>query len=824
MMPSALSAQQLRGLLDTTVDGFLVIDEAGVVLSFNRAAETLFGYAASEVLGRNVSMLMGAPHAGAHDGYLHSYLTTGRAGIIGKGREVEGRRRDGSMVPLSLSVSEMQHEGKRYFSGIVRDLTERREAEARERRDRELLARRARFDRTEAEVLSGFVQAPTVAAALEQPLRLLAERHGLPVSAVYVTNELRPDVELVAKHGVSERLASALTDGAGLVGQVARSGRPLVVAGASGALTIDVGIGRITPAEVRVVPLVYADVVRGVLVTCSLEPLVDDEVDFVERLALLMGMTIQRMEQYEEMVLLSQRLNERNREIGRKNEELRRASRLKSEFLANMSHELRTPLTAILGFADVLSDGLAGPVSDDQRSYLGEIVQAGTHLLSVIGDILDMSKIEAGKMDLELGLVDMGELVDACLSVVREPAFSKGLVLERSLASLPLLYVDGRRVKQILINLLSNAVKFTEKGRVEVVVACHPPDAPEWLAIDVVDTGAGVPPESIERMFQPFEQLDGSATRQHEGTGLGLALVRRLVALHGGEIDVDTTPGVGTSFQIRLPFIDAGAERAQVLLSPSPLARHGDDGFGCRVLLIEDDADAASMVREELRSLRCEMVVAPTGEEGIEHARVWLPDVIILDLLLPDTDGWSLLTRLRADPVLAEVPIVILSIVADQRKGLAMGAYRVLQKPLQPDDLLDALADLGLSTDGAAPRVLVVDDAPRVVEMLARRLELQGFDTLRAYGGQEAIRIVKADRPHVVVLDLMMPDMSGFDVVAVLQADDELAKTPIIVLTAMELTQAQRQQLHGRVVSLVEKHDFDPRVLVGEVRRAMWGG
>lgn len=540
--------------------------------------------------------------------------------------------------------------------------------------------------------------------------------------------------------------------------------------------------------------------------------------------------------------VLYARLAQAHGQLEEKNAQLAQASRLKSEFLANMSHELRTPLNAIIGFSEVLRDGLVGELTREQREYVGDIHTSGQHLLSLINDILDLSKIESGQMSLDLEPTAAGALFEHSLSIVKERASKRNLRLQVDVArELGTLMVDPRKTKQILYNLLSNAVKFTPAGgqvtlsarrvaRSEVEgwhsdapTALRMPlpatPAAHYLQIAVDDTGIGIAPEDGPRLFRMFSQLDSSLAREAEGTGLGLALVERLAQLHGGTAALASTPGQGSRFVVWLPWRQAGdAVEAAVQNGRGPVQAHGRP----LALLVEDNDHAAELMRLQLEPEGFDVVRATTGQRALDWLATGQPAVIILDILLPDMDGWDLLALLKQpQSASARIPVVIVSIVADVKKGFSLGASAVLQKPVSRDELLAALEDAGIAGTGEMRRVLIVDDDPKAVELLAAYLRSPGYEVLRAHGGKEGIASARQHLPDLIVLDLMMPEVSGFDVVEVLKDSPATASIPIVVVTAKALTAQDKAMLNGLVAVVLQKAMFDQWRLANEVRRAI---
>ena len=529
-----------------------------------------------------------------------------------------------------------------------------------------------------------------------------------------------------------------------------------------------------------------------------------------------------------------------------KNLELETASRSKSEFLANMSHELRTPLNAIIGFSEVLGDGLLGELPEAQHRFVGDIFSSGKHLLSLINDILDLSKVEAGKMTLDLESVWLAALFTNSLSIIREKAASRNIRLRvESDASVGAMQVDVRKVKQIVYNLLANAVKFSrERGAVSLRASRVPrgevgllsgpwhgttlsvPDQAfdEFIKISVTDTGIGISPEGMQQLFKPFSQIDSGLSRRFEGSGLGLVMVKQLVELHGGVVAVQSAVGEGSCFTVWLPL------RAPDSLSLAPLpgdtlaARRGTDNART-ALIVEDDVKSADLIRVHLEAEGFSVLHARSAEAALVLAAQQPLALITLAIILPDMSGWDFLARIKQITALRQIPIVIISIVADRNRGYALGAAAVMQKPMSRLELYESLVDIGLFpvSPGRTLKVLAVDDDPAAVELIAVRLQGIASTVLRAHGGQEAIDMARREMPDIIVLDLMMPEVNGFDVVEALNSQADTARIPIVVVTAKQVTAEDRNKLNGWVSAIMEKAELDRDRFVAAVRRAMTG-
>ena len=485
---------------------------------------------------------------------------------------------------------------------------------------------------------------------------------------------------------------------------------------------------------------------------------------------------------------LEQRVAERTGELRRANEALERASRIKDEFLAGMSHELRTPLNAVLGLSEAMAEEVYGPITDRQRATVRRIEESGRHLLSLINDILDLSKIEAGKSTLELGPVDIDDLCRASMRLVQEAARKKHLRISHKLrGSFGAIVADERRLKQVLLNLLSNAVKFTpDGGQIGLDATLDEDEA--TLELCVWDTGIGMSPAEMDRLFQPFVQLDSGLSRRHAGTGLGLALVRRLVDQHGGGVTVQSTPGSGSRFTVLVP-----ARRPSLPSLPAPSGRRIS-----RALIIDDSSNDAEHLERYLAESGVEAILHPTAAGAVERAAAEQPEVIFLDILLPEEIGWDVLHALKTDRRTARLPVVVTSVLDRPIRGVAAEADDYILKPATRARLAEALTRIATSSSARGKRssppgvrrILLADDAATNVETLLDFLASRGFEVLVARDGHEAVAIARAKRPDLILMDIQMPHLDGLAATRLLREDPnpEVRAIPIIALTALAMT------------------------------------
>ncbi len=498
--------------------------------------------------------------------------------------------------------------------------------------------------------------------------------------------------------------------------------------------------------------------------------------------------------------------------------EMREADRLKTQFLANMSHELRTPLNSIIGFSRVILKGIDGPITDLQNQDLTAIHNAGQHLLGLINDILDISRIDAGKMELAFEEVDMRNLIQSVASTALGLIKDKPIRLTQYIPDdLPLARADPIRCRQVLLNLLSNASKFTEAGSIviEAKMQANPDNYPE-IVISVSDTGSGIPPDHFPKLFEAFSQVDASPTRRTGGTGLGLSICKRLVEMHGGRIWVDSILGKGSTFYFTVPALQpkAAATGEGVPSAQTPAGRKN-------IMVVENESGVVQLYRRYLEPRGFSIVELSDGARAVPMARELRPYAILLDVNMPSPDGWQVLAQLKSDPVTRPLPVILCTITEDRGRGLSLGAADYLVKPILEADLVASLEKLEKPARKVY-NVLVVEDNPEEAQLIQRILDkLSGFAIRMVAEGRSALDMIESDQPNLVMVDLQLPGSMGFDVINTLRSSEKTKQLPIIVLTGADLPPEQREKLATQVAVILNKAQFSEHDLLENIARAL---
>lgn len=510
---------------------------------------------------------------------------------------------------------------------------------------------------------------------------------------------------------------------------------------------------------------------------------------------------------------LEELVAERTAQLEQARDEAIQANMIKSQFLANMSHELRTPLNAIIGYSEMLgeeAEDLGEPMFVED---LAKISKSGKHLLALINDILDISKIEAGKMEVYIETFDVADLVRDVVETVK-PLMAAGSNQLEHRVSAGAISTDMTKLRQILFNLLSNASKFTKDGTVRLEVVSEAKGRQEGYRFTIQDTGIGMSAEQADKLFQPFMQADASTTRKFGGTGLGLAITRSFCEMLGGTIEVHSKPGEGSTFTCWLPF-EAASQGEQT--QATAMDAKQQEPSQVSVLLIDDEPMNGQLMKRYLDKEGWTLAFASSGQEGLRLAKELRPKVICLDILMPGMDGWSVLQAIKSDADLQDIPVVIWSMTGDKSLGYALGASEFLMKPIDRNRLLKLMDKY--VTKSSEQAVLVIEDDRATSELMARLLLKEGYDVVRAGNGIEALACMEQRTPSLILLDLMMPEMDGFQFVAELRRREMWIDIPIVVVTAKTVTPDDQIKLNGYVKGILRKGEFDYRALLQEIRK-----
>jgi signal transduction histidine kinase/DNA-binding response OmpR family regulator/HAMP domain-containing protein len=715
---------------------------------------------------------------------------------------------DGGDAPglLARAINEMAEQ--------VQDVIEQQRLQQRElEQSRAQLAERNASLSREHERQTGFgrflvsLNTVEVNVLAERALEYLMREAQLHLGVFYITEAGKP--EPVASRGVDREAACELercSTGRGLPAQVLRERRRIEVEAIDPAAwpAVSLGLAEAKPCSVVGLPILFQDQALGVVVLAALRRLDASAKRVLENAVDALGAAVNNALSHKTMRRQSVRLEQANIE-------LLEADRLRSEFVANMSHELRTPLNSIIGFSGLLAKNRNRTLGERDLDYVEKIHRNGKNLLELINEILDLSKIEAGRMDLEKTRVRPDRIAVEVVDSLAPQAKDKGLELKLEVEEgLPELCSDMDKLRRILINLVGNALKFTEQGEVTVTLRRRGTDV---LAMQVRDTGIGIPEQRLATIFEAFRQADSGTTRRYGGTGLGLTITRSMTEMLGGHISVDSTPGRGSTFTVLLPIDrdsapSAGADGSRSEAPGLPVAvdlppASGADKRGRTVLVVDDDADARALLGDYLSDTGARVIYCGDGETAIKLAAAQRPDLITLDLMMPGMDGWEVLTRLKELEATRDIPVLVLSIVADRKRATVLGAVDALTKPISRERLAAVVAHYLGPYSGS--KVLVVDDEPDARELLCKLLEGQVGEVRTAADGVEALEILEQYPAELIFLDLMMPRMDGFGFLHALRLDKKRWEVPVVVVTAKHVTEAERRELSLRVAGILDK-------------------
>ncbi len=783
------SEADLRALFSSMDDVVLVMDKDGKYVRIAPTNPSLLVRPPDELLGKYMHDVMSKETADLSVTAIRETIETD------KPSQVEYELPVGDEAHWFLANLTKLDENNIFW--VARDITERKKAEEAIRRRNEYLAVSAEIGKLVTSTLD-------LNSIFTRTVRLISERFQMYHVAIFIVEETRFNALLQEATGLAgeemkqNNHAVAVNDKS-IVGKVCGGGEPVVV----NDLQHD-PIYKFNPLlpETRseaAIPLRIGSRTIGALDIQSkyINAFTEDEVSVLQTLADQIAIAIDNARSFQ----LSQEAVKEMREI----------DRVKSQFLANMSHELRTPLNSIIGFSRVILKGIDGPVTELQQQDLSAIYNSGQHLLTLINDILDLAKIEAGKMELAFDEVNMTDITNSVISTMSGLIKDKPIQLKRIIEpDLPTVRADAIRIRQVMINLLSNAAKFTDEGDITVHVGARPgPNGRMEVQVNVTDSGTGISKEDQAKLFQAFSQVDDSPTRKTGGTGLGLSICQNLVNMHGGRIWVDSELGRGSTFSFTLPLYKKQTEAGSTIA-------------GNRIILsIDDDPQVIGLYERYLQPQGYQVIALTDPNQAVERIKQLKPFAVTLDIMMPGIDGWQVLDQIKADSETRNTQVIICSIIEDLEKGFSLGASDYLVKPILEDDLVNSLDRL--NADGSIRDVLVIDDDPNDLRLISKILNDDGrYKATLAEGGINGWTMISSGSPpHAVIMDLFMPDMNGFQILENMRASVNLRDIPVIVISGVDLTAEQKEQLNQLGQRLLSKGSFNEKELLTTIQRAL---
>ncbi len=755
-------------IFDASPDAILQVDREGRIALANSLAGEMFRCAPHELLGRSIDEFVPSRFRGRHPEYRAHYQAKPAMRPMGSGLDLWAVRTDGTEFPVDITLSPLDSKDGPQVLCVVRDISDRKRAEE----------------------------------ALHRQAQLIEASHD-----AIIVRELDGRI-LQWNAGAQEIYGWSAAEA---VGQISHTFFQTVFPVSLEAMETELERNGNWDGE-----LVHTRR-DGERITVETRHIVVGKTDRQPGAVLEINRDVTKRKVAEEAVSrLNAKLAVTNKELEMRNREVERANRLKSEFLASMSHELRTPLNAIIGFSDLLAEQAAGALSAKQLRFVNHIQQGARHLLALINDILDLSKVEAGRLELNRENLAVAPVLADVLTSIRPPAAAKNIAIHSSIGPDVSIFADRVRFKQVLFNLLNNAVKFTpENGKIWVEAV----ERRGRLTVSVSDTGLGIPIEEQEAIFDAFHQAGATTKGVKEGTGLGLAITKRLVEEHGGRIWVESEPGKGARLSFTMPAVRRWVEKDE------PGGRQDDNADVQRerplVLVVDDEAPARELLTSWLEPAGYQLITAGSSNEALAKAAKHVPDAITLNMLMPGKGGWDTLYELKKTPITASIPVIVVTIVDEPKIGLALGAAEYLVKPVDKGVLLEAVRRfIGPGSNGPA-KILVVDDEAGTCELLKEMLESDGYIPVVASNGKEALAALSRISVSAILLDLIMPEMDGFELLLHLKEDAGLCNIPVMVLTAKDLTDNEIDMLRHETIGLFQKGREWKKQLLADLHRAV---
>jgi len=792
------SEEQFRKLVEESPLGVVLIRPDGRYDYVNPSFVDMFGYDLDEVSSGWQWFRRAFPDPEIREEIIETWKSDLEE--IGVGRSIprtfEVACKDGSEKTVLFRPVALP-EGNQLV--ILEDITELKRAE-------EVLKRQNAYLSALHETTMGLIKRLDVNDLLKALIARAAQLLGTSDGVIYLVEPETDELELkVGTGNFAHRIGTRLERGEGLCGKVWQTGRPLIVEDYSTWSGLSKKFEHDDIGATMGVPLKSGNQVGGVLAInlgkYSDRTLGEEEIELLNRFGGIASIALDNALMY--------KATEEAREAAEA------ANRTKSAFLASMSHELRTPLNAIIGYSEMLMEDAEELEQEQFVSDLKRIHASGRHLLMLINDVLDLSKIEAGKMELYLETFDVSRMIQDVVSTIQPLADKNNNLLKIHCPdNVGAMHADLTKVQQALFNLLSNACKFTEQGTIWLEVSPETEDGSRWLKFKVRDTGIGMTEEEMEGLFQAFSQAHTPMGGDYGGTGLGLAITRRFCRMMGGDVTAESGYGGGSTFTIRLP-VDCGipgiAERVSTETLVKPVSRESGT-----ILVIDDEPEVRDLMKRFLGKEGFRVETASGGKDGLRLARELRPHAITLDVMMPKMDGWSVLSALKEDPELARIPVIMFTVVDDKNQGYSLGASDYLTKPVDRERLVSVLKQY---TKVPAPcQVLLVEDDANMRHLLRRMLEKEGWTVAEAENGRVALERIAEQEPALILLDLMMPEMDGFELVAELRKHKVWRSIPVVVLTAKDITSEERLRLNGEVQKVLQKETYTREELLDDVR------
>ena len=821
--------RRFRTLIENSGELMYAIDFGGNITFISNNVIDILGYTPDELIGRNfLSLIAPAAQTNAGERFAQQMASSSVAGPF----YTEIIRKDGRMIPMEINGRNFLESDIPVLNiGLARDVSQRKAMEAEVfRRNRELTVLYS--------IASAVNQSLDFDDLLRECLGRMLETIGVETGGILLLNPAG-EFRLAARQGIDDefqKLFQPLQSDFKLIRRIISAGEVVIIDDLQTLKQLDQEALKHTNYNSFVLgPLRANDRILGgfILASKGTYHFSQKDRELILSIGNQVGLALQSARFYDQ-------LNQTVQELRQSNTQLEEATKHKSEFLANMSHELRTPLNAIIGFSELLVDQSFGPLNDKQKRYVENIFNSGKHLLALVNDVLDLAKVEAGKMELKLEELRLPDVINDVVTNIAPLALKKNLALATGLNDPDSPHAikvtaDRGRLRQIIQNLLSNAIKFTpEGGLIQINSVLVRRQGATWLELSVSDNGIGIKPEDLERIFAEFQMVDSTLARKQQGTGLGLALSRQLAHLHNGELSVKSVFGKGSIFTLTMPVEPLKKEEPPILLpfTASHVHHHSASPAPQEevAMVVEDEDPSAELLQLYMEQAGYRVVRCANGGQALEMAREIHPAVITLDIMLPNKNGWEILSDLKNDPVTRDIPVLIISMLDNYDSSFTLGAVACFVKPVRRQELLSKLDELQIAAShkrrqqhfeqhqqsGEPLHALVIDDNEHDRELISSVLSGAGMEVETAESGETGWETARKNPPDLVVLDLMLPDTDGIQVLKRLRQNLDTLDVPIFIFTAKDLDALERSQLK-QVDAVLQKGNFSSQTLLNAV-------